>query len=87
LIDESSYSKTQIKCDHIGAVYSGLGPDFIKNPENLFKITMSNILSLSVFQLYAERLTSFFKKKLKLEDTGLLESLFLSLVTMIMDLI
>lgn len=28
LMDESSYAKTQILCDHIGAVYSGLGPDF-----------------------------------------------------------
>ena len=28
LMDETSYYKTQIFCDHIGAVYSGLGPDF-----------------------------------------------------------
>lgn len=28
LMDESSYFKTQLLCDHIGAVYSGLGPDF-----------------------------------------------------------
>jgi len=28
LMDETSYFKTQILCDHIGAVYSGLGPDF-----------------------------------------------------------
>lgn len=28
LMDETSYYKTQILCDHIGAVYSGLGPDF-----------------------------------------------------------
>ena len=27
-MDETSYSKTQIFCEHIGAVYSGLGPDF-----------------------------------------------------------
>ena len=28
LMDETSYYKTQIICDHIGAVYAGLGPDF-----------------------------------------------------------
>ena len=28
LMDETSLSKTQVLCDHIGAVYSGLGPDF-----------------------------------------------------------
>ena len=28
LMDESSYSKTQILTQHIGAVYAGLGPDF-----------------------------------------------------------
>ena len=28
LMDETSYSKTQILCDHIGSIYSGLGPDF-----------------------------------------------------------
>lgn len=28
LMDESSYNKTQILCEHIGAVYAGLGPDF-----------------------------------------------------------
>jgi 20S proteasome subunit alpha 2 len=27
-MDESSYSKTQILTQHIGAVYAGLGPDF-----------------------------------------------------------
>lgn len=27
-MDESSYNKTQILCEHIGSVYSGLGPDF-----------------------------------------------------------
>lgn len=27
-MDETSLSKTQIICDHIGAVYAGLGPDF-----------------------------------------------------------
>ena len=27
-MDESSYNKTQILCEHIGAVYAGLGPDF-----------------------------------------------------------
>lgn len=28
LMDESTYYKTQILCNHIGAVYAGLGPDF-----------------------------------------------------------
>ena len=28
LMDESSYYKIQIICEHIGAVYAGLGPDF-----------------------------------------------------------
>ena len=28
LMDETSFSKTQILCDHIGAVSSGLGTDF-----------------------------------------------------------
>lgn len=28
LMDETSYYKTQVLCEHIGAVYSGLGPDF-----------------------------------------------------------
>jgi 20S proteasome subunit alpha 2 len=28
LMDETSYYKTQIICNHIGAVYAGLGPDF-----------------------------------------------------------
>jgi 20S proteasome subunit alpha 2 len=28
LMDETSYSKTLLLCNHIGAVYSGLGPDF-----------------------------------------------------------
>lgn len=28
LMDENSYFKTQLYCDHIGGVYSGLGPDF-----------------------------------------------------------
>ena len=27
-MDENSYFKNQIFCDHIGGVYSGLGPDF-----------------------------------------------------------
>lgn len=27
-MDENSYFKTQIFCDHIGGVYAGLGPDF-----------------------------------------------------------
>ena len=27
-MDETSLTKTQLLCDHIGAVYSGLGPDF-----------------------------------------------------------
>ena len=27
-MDETSYYKTQIICNHIGAVYAGLGPDF-----------------------------------------------------------
>lgn len=27
-MDESSYQKTQLLCTHVGAVYSGLGPDF-----------------------------------------------------------
>ena len=27
-MDEQSYQKTQLLCQHIGAVYSGLGPDF-----------------------------------------------------------
>lgn len=27
-MDETSYTKTQILCEHIGAVYAGLGPDF-----------------------------------------------------------
>lgn len=28
LMDETSISKIQLLCDHVGAVYSGLGPDF-----------------------------------------------------------
>lgn len=28
LMDEASISKTQLLCEHVGAVYSGLGPDF-----------------------------------------------------------
>lgn len=28
LMDEESYTKTQIICQHIGAIYAGLGPDF-----------------------------------------------------------
>ena len=28
LMDETSYYKTQVLCNHIGAVYAGLGPDF-----------------------------------------------------------
>jgi 20S proteasome subunit alpha 2 len=28
LMDESSYQKTQLLCQHVGAIYSGLGPDF-----------------------------------------------------------
>jgi 20S proteasome subunit alpha 2 len=27
-MDETSYTKTQILCEHIGSVYAGLGPDF-----------------------------------------------------------
>lgn len=27
-MDENSYYKTQLFCDHIGGVYAGLGPDF-----------------------------------------------------------
>jgi 20S proteasome alpha/beta subunit len=27
-MDENSYFKTQVYCEHIGGVYSGLGPDF-----------------------------------------------------------
>lgn len=27
-MDETSYSKTQVYCEHIGAIYAGLGPDF-----------------------------------------------------------
>jgi hypothetical protein len=60
---------------------------FVKNQENLFRITLLNISNLCVFKHSVDKPQNLFKKKHNLEGIDLLESLSLLQDMMIKDLI